>query len=91
VVERANARLDAAAKLLGALSYENVLERGFVLVRSRDGAIVRRAAETKAGQSVSLRFSDGERGAVIDGDALAGKKSKPAAKKSPTKQKSLFD
>ncbi|MBI1366291.1 MAG: exodeoxyribonuclease VII large subunit [Alphaproteobacteria bacterium] len=92
IIERERARLGGAAKLLGALSYQNVLERGFALVRAENGALIRSAAAAKSGAHVRLRFADGERGAVIDGEAApAAKQSKPAAKKPAAKQKSLFD
>lgn len=89
----ARARFEAAAKLLETLSYENILARGFALVRAEGGALIRRAGEAGAGEAVSIRFSDGERAAVIDGGpgpakGPAGAKKRPAGR---AVQKSLFD
>src|SRR6185437_11033893 len=39
LLARLRAKLDARAKLLGALDYHNVLARGFALVRGPDGAM----------------------------------------------------
>lgn len=85
------ARFEAAAKLLETLSYENILARGFALVRAENGAIIRKAGEAASGERVSIRFVDGERGAVIDdggGGGRAGAKRKAASR---AVQKSLFD
>ena len=67
-------RLSALARLLQASSYERTLERGFALVRDASGAPVTKAAETREGQAVSLRFSDDEVPAVIG--RIASKRSR---------------
>ena len=84
------ARLDANAKLLASLGYEQVLARGFALVRGAGGALIRSAAALKSGDAVALQFADGARTAVIDDGAarasasdsvkIAAKKSAPAKK-----------
>ncbi|QQR68319.1 MAG: exodeoxyribonuclease VII large subunit [Alphaproteobacteria bacterium] len=56
---------DSCARLLGSLSYQGVLERGFVLARDSSGKVVTRAAETCAGDALSLTFHDGTRRARI--------------------------
>jgi len=97
-VKRAQDRLTAQIRLLDSLSYSGVLERGFVLVRDATGRLVRRAADTSAGQAIALQFADDQRAAVIEGGrGRRGKRpsapSKPAnrAKKSdPNSQGSLF-
>jgi exodeoxyribonuclease VII large subunit len=58
-------RLAALGDLLDSYSYGRVLERGFVLVRDDAGRPLMAAAETRPGQSVSLRFHDGEAAAAI--------------------------
>ncbi len=58
LLARSRVRLDAQAKLLGTLGYQNVLARGFALVRSADGAMIRRAAEVKAGAALDIEFAD---------------------------------
>ncbi len=81
------AALDAAAKLLQLVSYENVLDRGFALVRGQDGRVIARAADAGPGAHVAIRFSDGERGAIIDG--TKSRQARPG--RAPGVQKSLFD
>ena len=58
LLARFRARLYGQAKLLETLSYQNVLARGFALVRSADGAMIRRAAEVKAGSALDIEFAD---------------------------------
>jgi exodeoxyribonuclease VII large subunit len=59
--------VDGQSKLLGALSYQGVLQRGFALVRDADGRAVRSAAALSAGQRVGLEFADGSATADIVG------------------------
>jgi exodeoxyribonuclease VII large subunit len=80
--ERSQARLDNQAKLLGTLGYHNVLARGFALVRSADGAMLRRAAEVKPGSALDIEFADGHVGAHAD---ASERKPEPAAKTSPSR------
>ena len=75
--ERSQVRLDGQAKLLGTLGYHNVLARGFALVRSADGAMLRRAAEVKPGSALDIEFADGHVGAHADG---SGRTAAPEAK-----------
>ncbi|MHA6289404.1 exodeoxyribonuclease VII large subunit [Maricaulis sp. CAU 1757] len=63
--------LHHASERLSALSHESVLRRGFVLVRRQTGALVRTGADLTAGETVSLRFADTEREALIE-PAIAG-------------------
>ena len=62
-------RLDNIAKLLDANSFERVLDRGFTLVTDAAGAPIKRAAAAPDQANVMIRFADGTRGAVLDGDA----------------------
>jgi exodeoxyribonuclease VII large subunit len=83
-------RLDRAASLLDAYSYQGVLKRGYALVTDADGCVVRSADAADAGQAVTLTFADGKRAAVIDG---ATTRKKPAKKQNPkgnSPQASLF-
>lgn len=96
-------RLTGTGKLLDANSFERVLERGFALVRDESGVPVKSAGETREGQTVTLRFRDGEAPAVIGaaapsagGAPSGGSRPKPRAKspaagdpETPT-QESLF-
>jgi exodeoxyribonuclease VII large subunit len=66
-------------RMLESYSYENVLKRGYALVLNGEGHLVAAAADAHSGDAVTLRFHDGERGAVIDGEkkAAAPKPAKP--------------
>ena len=80
----AASRLDSADKLLGSLSYERVLERGYVVVRNDAGAPVTRVAGVVPGSDVVVRFFDGEAGATIHSDE--GDKIKRPAKPQKTRK-----
>jgi exodeoxyribonuclease VII large subunit len=80
----AKARLNALGRVFDGVSYKNVLERGFVLVRGEDGSLRRRAGSLKPGESLTLAFADGEKGAVAGGGP------KPRGKKPTPDQGSLF-
>lgn len=102
-IERKQDRLIAAGKMLRSLSYENVLERGFALVRDGQGNLIRQAAAQDEGAQVSIKFVDGSRKATLgvmmtDASERPSSKTKSAQKPaSPAKpgrkptQKSLFD
>jgi len=57
--DRLRRALGSSGQLLRSLSYQSVLERGFALVRAEAGGPVRRAAETRAGDTLTLQFADG--------------------------------
>jgi exodeoxyribonuclease VII large subunit len=52
--------LQAQARVLETLSYQRVLSRGFTLVTRPDGALVRTAKAVREGDTLRLRFADGE-------------------------------
>ncbi|MEL6365438.1 MAG: exodeoxyribonuclease VII large subunit [Pseudomonadota bacterium] len=98
-IDRADRALASAGKLLATLSHEGVLARGFALVFDEKGALVRSASEPAAGGGAEVRFADGSRKVIFDGDARtppqSGVKAKPKADKkrsgpSPA-QARLFD
>ncbi len=76
-IERASARLAAAAKLLDALSYRSVLERGFALVSAAAGEPVRSAAAVKSGAQLDIEFHDGHVAAIAAGPAAPRRKRRP--------------
>lgn len=51
-------RLDHAAKMLEAYSFENVLKRGFAVVRGEDGAVITEPSRISDGQNLRLQFKD---------------------------------
>lgn len=89
-IDNSAASLKSVGQLLESLSYVRVLDRGFALVRDADGEPVMKAGATAAGQTVSIRFSDGDVGATIGGDGPEPVKKapskKPQAPKTTTKK-----
>ncbi len=72
-IQRAEQRLHRLAGLLDSLSYERVLERGFVLVRDEADRPVTSAAALSPGMGVRLRFRDGERHAIATDGGRPGR------------------
>jgi exodeoxyribonuclease VII large subunit len=68
----AGQRLAAAAERLEANSYQGILDRGYVVVRSGSGQVVDRRAMVSGGDVVSLQFRDGTAEAVVGGGSGAG-------------------
>jgi exodeoxyribonuclease VII large subunit len=60
-------QLESHEKVLAALSYQSVLERGFAIVRSADGAMLRSIAGVQAKQTLDIEIADGRFGAVTTG------------------------
>ncbi|MBB4197771.1 exodeoxyribonuclease VII large subunit [Rhodoblastus sphagnicola] len=81
-------RLAHATQLLGAVGYQAVLQRGFVLVRDAEGGVVRSARQVGAGDSLHLHFADGQVDAIVKGEEPVKKRA--PAKKTPGGQGSLF-
>jgi exodeoxyribonuclease VII large subunit len=67
LIDNRDLRTERAGQLLTAFSYRGVLERGFALVRDRDGSPLRRAAAIQAGQGLDIEFADGRARATSDG------------------------
>ena len=66
------ARLDGLEGRLRSLSPLAVLERGYALVLSGDGTVIRSTAEVGPGDQLRTRLSDGEFSSTVD--EVAGKK-----------------
>ena len=81
--ERRQRKLHEATRLLASMSYRNVLNRGYAVVRDASEQAVDSAASLTAGDAISLEFSDGRVGAVAGESDAASRK--PAAKKAPRK------
>ncbi|MAW81826.1 MAG: exodeoxyribonuclease VII large subunit [Parvularcula sp.] len=88
-------RLAASARVLGAVSYQNVLERGFALVRDAEGGLIRRVAGAAPGAAGEVQFADGTRSIRFEGEGAGAspKKNAKTSEKSATKprQPRLFD
>jgi len=72
-------RLGGLAQLLNSLSFERVLERGYAMVRRRDGDVVMAAAQAGPGSALAVRFHDGEVAVTVDDGPSKGT-AKPQAK-----------
>ncbi len=68
----AGKHLGQLGQLLASYSYENVLARGFAVVRDTEGRAVMAAAATQPGQAVEIAFHDAAVPAVIGGMGGAG-------------------
>jgi exodeoxyribonuclease VII large subunit len=102
LLQRHEARVERNGKLLAALSYRSVLDRGFALVRDAAGHPVHAAAAIGPSAHLSIEFADGRVGVIADAERAAAasptpkpdsRETKPAAPKRATKpvdQGSLF-
>jgi len=79
-LQRDTDRLSNLEKLRQSLNPERPLELGFALVRKADGALARSASDLSAGERVNLKFKNGDRDAVIDGDGVVHAAPPPALK-----------
>jgi len=91
-LERARARVTSTGQLLQAYSYQGVLARGYALVTDASGAVVRSRDGVNAADAVTLRFADGDRSAIIDGESGAAKpQSIPKSTSKPKKRAAKSD
>jgi len=72
-------RLEGLARLLESLSYEQVLARGFALVRDSRGRPVASASAVTPGAALTVEFTDGR----VDAIAQSAPRRKPARGKPP--------
>jgi exodeoxyribonuclease VII large subunit len=66
-----DARLERAERLLIAVSYRGVLERGFALVRGTDGKPLRTAAAVATPSRLDIEFSDGRVRALAEAKSVS--------------------
>jgi exodeoxyribonuclease VII large subunit len=104
LLQRLDARIAHSGKLLSALSYRSVLDRGFALVRDQAGHPVHAASSVGPNAYLTVEFADGRVGVTADADRPAvaapaspvkpvARETKPAAPKrvvKPVDQGSLF-
>ena len=64
-IGESRARLDTMAQLLDSMSYERVLDRGFVLARDKQDRPLALAAEARDAGDIILQFRDGEIAASV--------------------------
>ncbi|MDQ0455538.1 exodeoxyribonuclease VII large subunit [Rhizobium paknamense] len=95
-LRRARAALTAQDRVLQSLSYMNVLNRGYAVIRDADNRPVSRAEALTSGETIAIQFADGRVSAVTgEGEASAPTPAKAAAKATrkaepPAGQGSLF-
>jgi exodeoxyribonuclease VII large subunit len=71
-------QLDAAWRLAGSFSHQNVLERGFALVRDVEGKPMKRRGAVEAGAALEIEFADGRVNVrEVGGGAAPVSKAKP--------------
>lgn len=75
--------LEEQAKLLVSLGPQNVLERGFALVRDEQGQVLRRAAAIHPGAGLDIQFADGH----VAAEAKSGPAESPGPTDSPSREK----
>jgi exodeoxyribonuclease VII large subunit len=87
-------KLAQSARLIGSLSHQAILDRGFALVSDADGKLLKRAVEVSEGMRLSIRFADGVQEAIAaaGGGTVepARPKPKPASPKPASGQGNLF-
>lgn len=84
------AQLDGLSRILEGVSYRNVLDRGFALVRSQDGTLKRRAAALSSGEELILTFADESASAVAIGPPRQPLSRSGRPKKMAKEQGNLF-
>ena len=89
MLTRLRDRFEALARLLGSLSYEQVLARGFALVRDGAGNPLVRAAAVEPGGALSIEFADGTVGATAEGGPVERAKPMVAGAGLPERAKAL--
>ena len=89
LIARRRLALDGLARLLEGLSYESVLQRGFVLVRDAAERPVTQAAAVAEGMKLTLTFGDGTVPAIAEAggrtSSRSAKSAAPADSPSPSK------
>ena len=87
-VRLARQQIDSAARHLEALSYRNVLARGFSVTRGRGGGILRSVGEAAEGQAIRTELTDG----TIDSRVVAtGRTAKAAHREKNEPNPTLFE
>ncbi|MEM7694714.1 MAG: exodeoxyribonuclease VII large subunit [Pseudomonadota bacterium] len=83
--------LRTATKMLDAVSYRRVLDRGFALIHRAEGGAVKRAGDVVAGDALAVEFADGRIAATAGGDAPAKPRTAAKAAPRPTRRSSRVD
>lgn len=90
IVENRRIKIESLKGLLESYNYKNVLNRGYSLVKTKDGNVVKSSSAVHAGDMVEIMFGDGNKDAVIVGENDKNKITKPKISTKQTAQDSLF-
>lgn len=86
-----NTKLQQLSEKLELLSFENVLKRGYVVVRDQNNAPVTNANALKCDQIIDLQFQNNEKvGAIVKNGLKKPKTASKNKKTDPKDQQSLF-
>lgn len=69
----------AMQRQLEAMSYRNVLQRGFSVTRRANGCILRSAGQVRRGQAVETELADGRFRSVVDGQGTSRRSGESSA------------
>lgn len=83
-------RLAQCSRLLDTLSYQNVLKRGYSIVRDHEGKPMTLASKIETNTALSIEFQDGKIDAVSGQTAPIKKKTKTTKKSGDDTQGALF-
>jgi exodeoxyribonuclease VII large subunit len=72
LIESSTSKLGALGARLHSLSPLSVLERGYALVLSSDGSLIRSTAQVAAGDRITTRLADGAFASRVESTADAG-------------------
>ncbi len=70
-------RLSRAGNMLEALSYQATLKRGYAVVKTADGQLVRDAVSARAAQRMTVQFADGDVDVTTQTDGAPPAPAKP--------------
>ena len=76
----ARRQVDLLAGKVGLLDPQRLLERGYTLTLDASGKLVKRAADTHAGQRLRTRFPDGEVDSIVNGSRPPRKRGRGGGK-----------
>lgn len=68
IIDQKHQRLSELQRLMSNLSYQNILDRGFVLIFDQKDKPIKQASDTSIDEVVTLRFADGKKQATIGKD-----------------------
>ncbi|WP_375667926.1 MULTISPECIES: exodeoxyribonuclease VII large subunit [unclassified Bartonella] len=88
-VEKQRAGLEVVSRLLKSTSYQNILERGFVLALGKENKPIKRLAQFPETGHINLRFFDGDI-SVATQEPISAKRSKHKQIKSPSDDQGML-